>query len=84
MVVVKQAGVQLMKEYFKTEASKSKPQYGFRKGMKLFGDKGYQAAKDKLKINLLGRGCIGMLSWKDLTWDIQKQALGYLMFLKRK
>ena len=25
-----------------------------------------------------------MLSWKDLTWDIQKQMLGYLMFLKRK
>ena len=25
-----------------------------------------------------------MLSWKDLTWDIRKQALGYLMFLKRK
>ena len=25
-----------------------------------------------------------MVSWKDLTWDIRKQALGYLMFLKRK
>ena len=25
-----------------------------------------------------------MLSWKDLTWDIRKQALGYLVFLKRK
>ena len=25
-----------------------------------------------------------MLSWKNLTWDIRKQALGYLMFLKRK
>ena len=25
-----------------------------------------------------------MLSWKDLTWDIRKRALGYLMFMKRK
>ena len=25
-----------------------------------------------------------MLSWEDLTWDIRKKALGYLMFLKRK
>ena len=25
-----------------------------------------------------------MLSWKDLTWDIRKQALGYLVFLNRK
>ena len=24
-----------------------------------------------------------MLSWKNLTWDIRKQASGYLMFLKR-
>ena len=52
--------------------------------LNLFGDKGYQAAKDKLEENLLGRGCIDMLSWKDLTWNIRKQALGYLMFLKRK
>ena len=84
MVVAEQAGVRIMKEYFKIEASKSTPQYGFRKRLKLFGDKGYQAAKEELKTNLLERGCINILSWKDLTWDIQKQALGYLMFLKIK
>ena len=61
----------MMKEYFEIEASKSTPQYGFRKGLKLFGDKGYQAAKDELEANLLGRGYIDMLSWKDLTWDIR-------------
>ena len=48
--------------------------------MKLFGDKDYQVAKNELKVNLLGRGYIDILSWKDLTW----QALGYLMFLIRK
>ena len=84
MVVAEEAGIRMMKEYFEIEASKSTPQYGFRKGLKIFGNEGYQAAKDELKENLLGRGFIDMLSWKDLTWDIQKQALGYLMFLKRK
>ena len=58
--------------------------FGFRKGLTLFGDKGYQAAKNELKVNLLRRGCIDILSWKNLTWDIRKQALGYLIFLKRK
>ena len=40
MVVAEQAGVRMMKEYFEIEASKSTPQYGFRKGLKLFGDEG--------------------------------------------
>ena len=70
MVVADQAGVRMTKEYFKIEASKSTPQYRFRKGLQLFSEEGYQAAKDKLETNLLGRGCIAMLSWKDLTWDI--------------
>ena len=84
MIVAKEVGVRMMKEYFKIEASKATPQYRFRKGLKLFGDQGYQAAKHELKANLLGRGCIDVLSSKDLTWDIRTQALGYLMFLKRK
>ena len=84
MMVAEQAGVRMMKEYFEIEASKATPQYGFRKGLTLFGDEGYQAAKNELKVNLLERGCINMLSWKNLTWDIRKQALGYLVFLKRK
>ena len=83
-MVAEQVGVRMMKEYFEIEASKVTPQYGFRKGLTLFGNKGYQADNHELKVNLLGRGCIDMLSWKDLTWDIRKQALGYLMFLKQK
>ena len=62
ILVAEQAGVQMMKEYFEIEASKSTQQYEFRKGLKLFGDKGYQDAKEELKKNLLGRGCIDMLS----------------------
>ena len=61
-VTAEQAGVQMMKEYFEIEASKSTPQYRFRKGLKLFGDKGYQAVKDKLETNILERGCIDTLS----------------------
>ena len=84
MIVAEQVGVRMMKEYFKIKASKATPQYGVRKGMLLFRDKGYQAAKNELKVNLFRRGCINMLSWKNPTLDIRKQALGYLMFLKRK
>ena len=67
MSVAEKEGIKIMNEYFEIEASKLTPQYGFRKGLKLFGDEGYHAAKEALKANLLGRGCIDMLSWKDLT-----------------
>ena len=67
MVVAEQAGIRMMKEYFKIEASKLTPQYEFRKRLKLFGDEGYQAAKNELEANLLRRGCIDILSWKNLT-----------------
>ena len=40
---------------FEIEAPKSTIQYGFRKVLKLFGDGGYQAAKNELEANLLGR-----------------------------
>ena len=72
MVVAEQVGIRMMKDSFEIEASKATPQSGIRKELKLFGDKGYQAAKNELKVNLLGRGCIDMLSWKDLTWDTGK------------
>ena len=67
MMVVEQVWVRMMKEYLEIETSKATSQYGFRKGLTLFGNKGYQAAENEVKVNLLGRGCINMLSWKDLT-----------------
>ena len=84
MMVAEHVGIKMMKEYFEIEASKATSQYGFRKGLKLFGDEGYQATKNEFKVNLLGRGYIDMLSSENLIWDIRIQALGYLMFLKRK
>ena len=50
MVLVEQAGIRMMKEYFEIEASKATPKYGFRKGLKLLGDKSYQATKDDVLI----------------------------------
>ena len=73
MVVAEQAGVQMMKEYFEIEASKSTPQYGFRKGLKLFGDKGYQAAKDELETNLLGEVVSTCYQERTLPWIFENE-----------
>ena len=67
MMVAEQAVIRMIKEYFEIKASKATPQYGFRKELTLFGNKGYHAAKNEFKVNLLGSGCIDMLSWKNLT-----------------
>ena len=77
-------GVWMMKEYFEIEVSKAIPQYRFQKEINLFGDESYQVSKDELEKNLLGRGYIDMLSTCNVTWDIRKQMLGCLIFLKRK
>ena len=84
MMMTEQAGVKMMQEYFKLEASKSTPMYGYQKGLKIFGDPGYQATVKELRDNLIERGCIDVLAEKETTWDMQKGALSYLMFLKRK
>ena len=72
-----------MKDYF-MKASKSTPQYGFRKGLEIFGDDGKEAAMKELKDNLVGRGCLKFLKPHEVNGTIRKQALSYLMFLKRK
>ena len=79
-----QEGANMMQTYFEIKASLSTPQYGFRRGLQLFGNKGYQAALKELDKNLVGRGYIKVLSEANVTWEIKQIALGYLMFLKRK
>ena len=74
----------MMQTYFKIKVSLSTPQYGFCRGLELFGDEGYQAALKDLDKNLVGRGCIEVLPEANVTWEIKQIALGYLMFLKRK
>ena len=73
----------VMKDYF-MKASQSTSQYGFKKGLEVFGDDGKEAAMKELKDNLVGRGCLKMLKPKEVNNTIRKKALSYLMFLKRK
>ena len=41
--------------------------YGYRKGLKIFGDSGYQATVKELRDNLIGRECIDVLTEKVTT-----------------
>ena len=75
---------EFMSDYFKLEASKSTPQYGFKKGLKLFQEEGRAATIKELKDNLIRRGCLDMLDPHKVTSDIRNMALSYLMYLKRK
>jgi hypothetical protein len=70
--------------YGNLEATLSTPQYGFQKGLKLFGEGGYKATIKELDANLIGRNVIDMLTPDGITRDIFQMSLGYLMFLKRK
>jgi len=70
--------------YSNIEASKSTPQYGFNRGLKEFGELGYQATVKELDDNLLGMGAVRMLKPTDVNRSIRFEALNYLMFLKRK
>ena len=73
MNVAEEVDIRMIKEYFEIDASKTTSQYRFRKGLKLFGDRGYQATKNELEKNLLGRGCIDMLSTHNATWGIRNK-----------
>jgi hypothetical protein len=70
--------------YGNLEATLSTPQYGFQKGLKIFGEGGYKATIKELDTNLIGRNVIDMLSPEGISRDIFQMSLGYLMFLKRK
>jgi hypothetical protein len=70
--------------YSNIEASKSTPQYGFNRGLKEFGELGYEATVKELDDNLLGMGAVKMLKPSEINKNIRYEALNYLMFLKRK
>jgi hypothetical protein len=70
--------------YSNIEASKSTPQYGFNRGLKEFGELGYEATVKELDDNLLGMGAVKMLKLAEINKKIRFEALNYLMFLKRK
>jgi hypothetical protein len=60
------------------------PQYGFNRGLKEFGELGYEVTVKELDNNLLGMGAVKMLKPSEIDKNIQYEALNYLMFLERK
>ena len=84
MMFAEDAGKRMMQEYFELEASQATPMYNFRKGLAIFGNEGYQATIKELETNLIGRVCIEMLGSEEVSWDIRKNALSYLMFFKKE
>ena len=62
----------------------STPQYGFKKGLEVFKDAGYDATLKELDKNLIGKNVLEMLPPRSITNDMMKMSLSYLMFLKRK
>jgi hypothetical protein len=60
------------------------PQYGFNRGLKEFGELGYEATVKELDDNLLGMGAVRILKPSEMKNNIRFEALNYLMFLKIK
>ena len=58
-------------------------QMSMRKGLKVFGEPGYAAAKKEMQ-QLHNRKVMQPVNRKDLSPSQKKEALGYLMFLKMK
>ena len=69
----------MLTDYSELSASPNTPQYGFKKGIKLFEDDGYRATVSELKDNLVGRGCINMLKKEDITADVHRNATATCM-----
>ena len=74
----------VIQHYGNLEATLSKPQDGFQKGLKELTELGYVATVKELDKNLIGKNVMDMLPAKSITHDMMKMSLGYLMFLKRK
>ena len=62
----------------------STPQYGFNRGMKEFGQEGYNATVSELSDNLIGMDEVDMVDKSRIVSDVYMNALSYLMILKRK
>ena len=53
-------------------------------GLKVFGNEGLKAVTSEIRDNLHGRGVIEPVLIKSVNFNIRKNSLSYLMFLKRK
>ena len=59
------------------------PQMSMKKGLKMFGEGGYAAVKKEVQ-QLHNRKVMQPVHQKDLSPEQKREALGYLMFLKKK
>ena len=74
--------VATVSEFNKMEASLDTPQFGYNKGLKLFGKEAYEATVKELSDNLLDRGAVEMVL--NPSKRIYQMSMLYLMFIKRK
>ena len=72
----------MITDYSNLTASPTTPQYGFKKELQIFEEYGYKVTVNELKDNVVGQGCVNMLEKCDVTSEIWKKKLAYLMFLK--
>lgn len=61
MINVEKAVAEIIVQCNQIIASLATPQYGFKEGLQIFGNKRYNSTVKELKNNLIGRGCIKML-----------------------
>jgi hypothetical protein len=64
------------------EPSKSTPQYGFNRGMKEFGELGFDATMKELDDNLIGMGAVQMLEPNEVNKEVWCDVLSYLTAFK--
>ena len=84
MMDAEKAAAKMIVECNQMTESLATPQYGFKKGLQIFGNEGYNTTVKKLKDNLIGRVCVKMLKKHEVSEEVKNKALGYLMFIKRK
>ena len=65
------------------EGPEDTPQMSMKKGLQAFGEGGYAAVKQEMQ-QLHDRKVMQPIRHKDLTPEQKRDALGYLMFLKKK
>ena len=75
---------QAVSQYQNIDATLSTKQYGMKVRLKVFGEAGLAAVVSDIRDNLYGRGVIEPVTKEQVTYEMRKKSLPYLMFLKRK
>ena len=65
------------------DAPEDTPQTSMKQGLRMFGEEGYAAIRKEMQ-QLHDRKVMQPINQKDLTLAQKREALGYLMFLKKK